>query len=537
MNHPVDPSLPALPQPVEDLTETSAHHSADAAAPGWWNSSLSRRDVNRASLGLAALFSLEGVGLLSGCSCCEDGDSTTTETEYKTVTVESLDIQKEEGWNVDSLTDPLKYGYDASPKDSQGTERQAVLYNYTGAKTDALIDAIKPAQPAWLPHLKPTLAQSLAQTTKNQPKLIEQLNLVYNDKIQEAYDKGVAVSQLVANSEAPSKTLLVVDLPGPEAVAFAAGAADTIDPVFQFDHWPHPKGIVPAHETLGALLYYAAELSQKRAERVKALTAPPAEHIMPEGAPADAYKVASPPTPGHIPTAIILDSRRLAAGKDPNPTTEFDNRYLAAMPSKADLVKLGITSLLYITDKEVQSESDDLNDDFADLNQGDTKVANVSLDAFQPDPNAPKDVGTTTETSVTTTTTTTHTASRPRTHYYYGGGYYGHTHFYSHYPMYHYYPTPYYGSIWVSQYSPRSRAPVGRSPSSYKPTPRPTKYSSRTTGGAKGVGRTKPTGFGKVSTKRDSGGKFVGTSTSPKYRSTSSGSSGSRGRSSSSSSS
>ena len=195
------------------------------------------------------------------------------------------------------------------------------------------------------------------------------------------------------------------------------------------------------------------------------------------------------------------------------------------MPSKEALKSLGIQRLLYVTgaplddtDGDANKESDDLNEEFADLNTSGTKVANVSLDAFQIDPNAPADVGNT-----TVTTTTTSTTQHPRRNYYYGGGYGSHTYFYHHYPMFIYYPSPYYSSAWVAP--SRATAPTGRYSSAPKYTPKP-RFSSRTTGGASGVGRSKPTGVGRVSTKRDSGGRFVGTQSSPRYKS-----SGSMGRS------
>src|SRR5271170_5569626 len=53
----------------------------------------------------------------------------------------------------------------------------------------------------------------------------------------------------------PAGAMVVVDLPGPEAVAFAAGAASAFDPVFALDNWPHPRGVVPAHQTLAAAAY------------------------------------------------------------------------------------------------------------------------------------------------------------------------------------------------------------------------------------------------------------------------------------------
>jgi len=91
--------------------------------------------------------------------------------------------------------------------------------------------------------------------------------------------------------------------------------------------------------------------------------------------------------------------------------------------------------------------------------------------------------------------------------YYYGHSHVHHTHFYTHYPMFLWVGGPRYG--WTAPAA--SRPPATVRPPSYKPASRPTMFSSRTTGGARGVGRTKPTGFGKVSSRVGSGGKILGT--------------------------
>ena len=59
-----------------------------------------------------------------------------------------------------------------------------------------------------------------------------------------AYRRGKALASLFKGNAAAA--MVVVDLAGPEAVAFAAGAASAFDPVFAFDNWPHPRGVVPS---------------------------------------------------------------------------------------------------------------------------------------------------------------------------------------------------------------------------------------------------------------------------------------------------
>ena len=61
-----------------------------------------------------------------------------------------------------------------------------------------------------------------------------------------AHRRGEALL-LAAHREGACRTdvALVLDLPGPEAVAVAAALAPCFDPVFVFDNWPHPLGVVP----------------------------------------------------------------------------------------------------------------------------------------------------------------------------------------------------------------------------------------------------------------------------------------------------
>jgi len=71
--------------------------------------------------------------------------------------------------------------------------------------------------------------------------------------MQNAYRAGKALASLFAG--VPPHTMVIVDLPGPEAMAFAAGMAELFDPCFTFENWPHPRGVVPAHLTLAAAAF------------------------------------------------------------------------------------------------------------------------------------------------------------------------------------------------------------------------------------------------------------------------------------------
>jgi hypothetical protein len=118
---------------------------------------------------------------------------------------------------------------------------------------------------------------------------------------------------------------------------------------------------------------------------------------------------------------------------------------------------------------------------------------------------------------------TTHTVTETR--YYYGGGLESHLGFLLLYsflaprPMLYYpppigypypygYPSPGGGAGWRSTTLGDVRPP-STSPPSYEPRSRPTLFSGSRVGGQSGVGRAKPSGFGRT-TFRTSGGRVTG---------------------------
>jgi len=223
----------------------------------------------------------------------------------------------------------------------------------------------------------------------------------------------------------------------------AAGMAPGFDPVFVLDNWPHPLGVVPSHLTLGAILYYRPLFMRLRADRA-----------------------------GHAPPVFVLDCNRLTRYTDEN--DQFDNRYVARLPTATNFQALGIRRLLYVTpDKSDLRELDDLNADFVAFRDASIDVKAMPLsDLMRP---------------------AEQTAQRP-SHYYYGG-----------HPQTHFVFWSIYG--WRAS-APRQPAIVQRSPpalpqvsrgADYRPASRPTLFSSRTLGGGAGVGKQKPSGFGRVS--------------------------------------
>jgi hypothetical protein len=261
--------------------------------------------------------------------------------------------------------------------------------------------------------------------------------------------RGAALADLFrpahTGDDSKSDTALLVDLPGGDAVAVASAVAGVFEPVFLFDNWPHPRGVVPSHEVVSAAVYYRPLLVATRAAR-------------PEGAP----------------PAFIIDSHRLNPYRDESDA--FDNRYLARLPSAAALQRLGIRHLLYVTENPVDHEADDLNDDFVAFRGAGIDVKMVALSDFR------------------------RTDDRGAAGVYsYGGSPHPHVWFWHSYGWYAP-PAP------APRVEP---APVGLSRgATFQPAPRPTIFSSASVGGMPGFGKQKPSGFGRVSYRSASSGEI-----------------------------
>jgi len=161
----------------------------------------------------------------------------------------------------------------------------------------------------------------------------------------------------------------------------------------------------------------------------------------------------------------------------------FDNRYLARLPGADRMEALGIKRVLYVTASPESHELDDLNDDFVALKNKAIDVKMIALSDFAPAPTALLQDNHLPPTDPT---------------YYYGGHPYGHVYFWS---SYHWYSPGYTGRAWTGSL-PRSVS-TGRS---FAPVSRPTIFSSRTVGGLAGVGKQKPSGFGRASYRAGGGG-------------------------------
>ena len=406
----------------------------------WWQA-LDRRTFGKGALAFATLATM------SGCKGEEE------------VVGDSLELQRRHGWNLGAEERRLFFRHTSSADATGSTDWQ----RYTDPSR--LMEAWRPWSRSWEPYMVPTLMQALESSS-----LRQQIRPIFSPAMETAFKRGEVLRQdLLSQVTKGPETLFIADLPGPESVAFGAGLAGWADLIPTFDNWPHPSGVVPSHETLAAMIYYAGYVQEQKKQ-------------LPEPAPA----------------MLLLDSRRLTPYTDDG--AQFDNRYLANVPLQDALRERGIRHVLYIVPNRNQTqESDDLNDEFVDYkaNQIEVSVFPLSdLEAVQERVVEKQPDG--------TTQTVMHQ------NYYYGGGIGSHLGFLMLYSFlapspFAYYNAPYGGGRRVTLNDTRPT----RRPPSYTPRPRPTQFSGTRVGGGSGVGRTKPTGFGRT-TVRSSGGRITG---------------------------
>ncbi len=318
----------------------------------WWQQQLAaatedqptRRSAMRTVLIVGA--SLAGVGLFLALATSGDDDGPSSGPAPLPQPKPTLDIQKEYGWNFGSRSEALTFDGASSVQ-------------FDSALIPRLADDMQPDTAKYRPYWSPTLFQApTAMPTKTAEAdaaeafkpLKDVLAPIHNTFMDTAFARGRALAMQLA---AVDDVAVVVDLQGPEAVAFAAGMYGLFDVVFAFDNWPHPRGVVPAHRTLAAALYYQPLFRKNRAAA------------------------------GGKPPAFVLDRDRLAPYVDE--TKQFDNRWVAKLPSAQNLSTLGIKRVMYVTPFESDTkEMDDVNDDVVAWSAAGIDVRMIGAGAFKP---------------------------------------------------------------------------------------------------------------------------------------------------------
>jgi len=328
----------------------------------WWHKSLMDEDgkVQRRSVlagfavagGVVATMSAMGFGLYKLMA----GESTAL------VPKKALDMQRQFGWDFGARGVPLVFNGVAEGPFQRSELRMLgqIMTPAPGANTKyqvgTLIESLYQQPTTTLPD--PQDGQPAPDSAPFKP-LADVLMPVITPEMKKAYAAGEALARLTGWR--PGLAVLV-DLPGPEAVAFAAGAASSFEPVLLLDNWPHPHGVVPSHMTLGALAYYQPRFLSTR-ERV----------------------VSAP--------LFVLDRARLSPYSED--TNKFDNRYYARMPKLDMLAKDGVRALFYVVATPAAlPEPADLHAILSAKQTGAEPAVDVralALSEFAPDPSVASD--------------------------------------------------------------------------------------------------------------------------------------------------
>ncbi len=328
----------------------------------WWQEGLDQADPVARRTALKVMFgaaigiaAVGGLVALIAKSSAPSVPGTGSASDYDTTqTRKALVLQREYGWSFGAPGEALVFdGQSTAPFDRAALAR--------------LADDLSPSRAALRPFFVPTLLESVTAQRKTVPAgdpapfvpVGDVLQPIFTPAMGAAFRSGRALASLFDAKKHPGAPpiALVVDLPGPESIAFAAGAIGAFDPVLLFDNWPHPRGVVKAHLTLAAAAYFQPLFAKARQRSNQA------------------------------PPMFLLDRGRLAPYTDD--ATQFDNRCIARMPSATRLAALGLAHMLCVVPSSSDTrESDDLNEDFVDAARSNMQVRLVADDAFGPDPDA-----------------------------------------------------------------------------------------------------------------------------------------------------
>ncbi len=323
----------------------------------WWQEGLAqvdpvaRRSALKSMLGLGigiGVLGLVGGAIAEASSSSSSGKTEGADDEFRTDAKAALDMQREYGWNFGATTEPLVFN---------GVNKST----FDKSALSSIADDLSPSNAAFKPFFVASLLQAPTALRKTVPSgdpdtftpLKDALVPIFTPAMDAAYRRGRALAQLFdAQHHANVSTIaVIVDMLGPETVAFAAGASSALDPVVLFDNWPHPRGVVPSHLTLAACAYYQPLFARARS-------------AMPKNAP----------------PMFLLDRARLTTYTDDS--KQFDNRYIARIPSMSQLAKVGCSRVLYVTPTDADLELDDLNDDFVYTNKQGGPIRLVAATSF-----------------------------------------------------------------------------------------------------------------------------------------------------------
>jgi hypothetical protein len=263
------------------MSEAPFERNALVDKPGivgarWWHAALADQDAQMARrtairniliaggvlAGFGALLALCGRAVSSSSSSSSIPDD--AQEQRKT----ALDMQQAYGWSFGAIGESLVFdGSQSAPFDRAALS--SLPMDLQPSRSDLLPFFVRTLFEASyaVPSSLATLAPEEVSGFQPLANVMQPLHTAAMDV---AYARGKSLASVFAaladagGAATDAKAGVVVDLAGPEAVAFAAGAADVFDPVFLFDNWPHPRGVVRSHETLAASSFYQPLFAKAR---------------------------------------------------------------------------------------------------------------------------------------------------------------------------------------------------------------------------------------------------------------------------------
>ena len=205
-----------------------------------------------------------------------------------------------------------------------------------------------PRESPWSPYVKLTLLSA----PNGGPAAVELPEVRSLEVVQRA---EIAADRL-ARVGVPRDAMLVLDLRGAASVAFASAlvrmSKQPVAPVVTFNNWPNDRGLVPAEETLAALI-----------------ALPPRRTLSGD---AEAVPV------------LLLDAWRLAFRFDAPPDDVVDNRYALTpsdLPDAETLRAHGIARVIYVVESldEASTEEDDVHEAALGWQRAGIKMSIVDL--------------------------------------------------------------------------------------------------------------------------------------------------------------
>ncbi|MFO0626563.1 MAG: hypothetical protein U0325_13195 [Polyangiales bacterium] len=316
----------------------------------WWNQSLQRRaaegDVSRRSaLGaMSAVGAVVAVGAVGIGGACLVGVAGGFDDDTETRAEPSLAAQRRYGWDLGARHEPLPFAVISrnEPFDTAALARDLTPVTWRHVYQSALLDA---------PDATPQ--QNLGEETVSARPLRGVMVAGVPVGVERFIAVGMGLARLFADRSA--RTALVVDLAGPESVALAAGAASVFEPVLAIGNWPHPRGVIHSQDTLATALQCHRYFHDARATR-----------------------------PAGAPPCFVLERNRLTGAVT---SEQFDNRFLAQLPSAATLRAGGIERVLYVVPFASDlPELDDINEDLVAWAAAGLDVRAMGAGSFMPGP-------------------------------------------------------------------------------------------------------------------------------------------------------